>query len=356
MSLQKSVIKEIFLEKPVDQTLLVKGWVKSLRKSKKFCFIVINDGSSLNSLQVIADQEIDNYDKISSMRTGFAVSITGKIVSSGGKNQGIEMHATKVSILGDAPEDYPLQKKKTSLEYLREIAHLRPRTNTFGAVFRVRNALNFATHKFFVDRGYVQLHSPIITGSDCEGAGEMFQVSTLNPNQLKKTDSGETDYSVDYFGKQSNLTVSGQLNAEAFALALGKVYTFGPTFRAENSNTTRHLAEFWMVEPEVAFADLKEIAKLATDYLKYLIQAALDNCQEDLQFLQSTYKENLIEDLVHTKESEFINVSYTEAIKILEKASSTEKFEFKPEWGQDLQTEHERFLCEKHFKLPVIVF
>jgi len=350
---QNITIKEIIAEEPIDTTQIVLGWIRSVRKSKKFSFLVVNDGSCQANLQIIADADLPNYEQVASMRTGFAIAITGKVVKSGGRNGGVEMQATACKILGEAPEDYPLQKKATSLEYLREVAHLRPRTNTFGAVFRVRNRLNFATHEFFVNRGYVQLHSPIITGADAEGAGEMFQVSTLNPNQLPKTDKGHVDFSQDYFGQASNLTVSGQLNAEAFALALGKVYTFGPTFRAENSNTPRHLAEFWMVEPEVAFADLDDIAELASDYLKYLISAALEHCQDDLEFLQSRYKKDLIETLNHVKDSEFKKITYTEAIEILE--STDKKFEFPTKWGSDLLTEHERYLTEEHFKIPVIV-
>ncbi len=346
-------IKDILKNEPVDTEVTLRGWLRSLRKSKKFSFIVLNDGSCQASLQIIADATLENYEEISSMRTGFCVEIHGKIVASGGRQGGIEMQAQKVTVLGDAPEDYPLQKKATSLEFLRDIAHLRPRSNTFGAVFRIRNRLNFATHEFFNKQNFIQLHSPIITGADAEGAGEMFQVSTLNLDNPPRNQKNEIDFEKDYFGHSSNLTVSGQLNAEAFALSLGKVYTFGPTFRAENSNTPRHLAEFWMVEPEVAFADLEDIANLATDYLKFMINEALTHCKDDLEFLQSRYKEDLLDNLKQVAESDFKKITYTEAIETLSK--SNKKFEFKTDWGSDLQTEHERYITEEHFKGPVIV-
>ena len=349
-------LKEIFKKQPIGEEVLVKGWVRSIRKAKSFSFVVLYDGSCQQTLQVIADNTLENYDEISSMRAGFCVAVQGPIEESGGK-QTVEMKAREIKIIGAAPEDYPLQKKKTSLEFLREVAHLRPRTNTYGAIFRVRHALSFATHQFFNDKGFFYLHSPIVTGSDCEGAGEMFQVTGFDLTKIPQNEKGQVDFSKDYFAKPTFLTVSGQLNAEAYALAMGAVYAFGPTFRAENSNTSRHLAEFWMVEPEVAFADLDEIAQLATDYLKYLISYAIENCSEELEFLEKTYRPDWLQTLCHVKDSEFKKITYTEAVEILKGAvkDKKKKFEFLPEWGKDLQTEHERYLTEEHFKLPVIV-
>ncbi|EQC49823.1 asparagine--tRNA ligase [Bacteriovorax sp. DB6_IX] len=341
----------------IDKEVTIKGWVRSVRKSKKFSFIVLNDGTDQDSMQIIADAGIENYEALSSMLTGTSVSITGKIVESQGKGQSIEMQAITGEVIGEVDESYPLQKKGTSLEHLRDIAHLRARTNLFGAVFRVRHALAQATHQFFSDRGFYYLNSPIITAVDGEGAGEMFNVSTLNAKDLPKTDKGEIDYSKDYFGKDVSLCVTGQLEAECHALGLGAVYTFGPTFRSENSNTKRHLAEFWMIEPEVAFADLEDVADLAADYIKFMIDYAMKNCSKELAFLHSmpfTDVDKTHGDVLKSvRDSEFKKITYTEAIDILNACG--EKFEFSTEWGNELQTEHEKYLTDKHFKSPVIV-
>jgi len=343
-------VKEIIAKELVDCDVTVMGWIRSLRNSKNFSFMAINDGSCQSNFQVVLDASLENYSVVSALLAGSAVSATGKLVRSNGKGQQIEMQASEVEVIGIADQNYPLQKKATSLEFLRENAHLRCRTNTFGAVFRVRNALAFATHKFFQERGFYYLNTPIITASDCEGAGELFQVTTLD---LERVKNEGVDYSKDYYGKRSYLTVSGQLEAETYAMGMGQVYTFGPTFRAENSNTSRHLSEFWMVEPEVAFADLEEIASLASDYLKYLIGEALTTCPEEMEFLQKTYKEDLLTTLTHVRDSEFVKITYTEAINIL--SSSKKKFDYPVSFGLDLQTEHERYLTEEHFHTPVIV-
>jgi len=356
--MSRLLLNKIFKETVIDTEATVKGWVRSVRKSKKFSFMVINDGSCQGNLQVIVDADLENYDEVSTLLAGSSVSITGLLVASGGKGQSVEMQAKKVEVIGRTDESYPLQKKATSLEFLREKAHLRPRTNLFGAVFRIRHELSMATHKFFSDNGYYYVNTPIITAVDGEGAGEMFKVSTLDPNNLPKTDKGEIDYSKDYFGKDTSLAVTGQLEGECFASGMGAIYTFGPTFRSENSHTARHLSEFWMIEPEVAFADLDDVATLATDYLKYLISHTLDNCKEELEFLCQYHKrsgetEDHMETLLHVRDSEFIKITYTEAIEILQKCDK--KFEYPTNWGDELQTEHERYLAEKHFKLPVIV-
>lgn len=351
--MKRETLKELFCGDFVGKTVVVKGWLRSIRKNKNFSFLVLNDGTTQGTLQIVVDSDIDNYEQVTSLLAGSSVGISGEIVKSQGKNQTIEMHGKSVEIYGRVDDSYPLQKKRTSLEFLREKAHLRVRTNTFGAVFRVRHALAFATHEFFNNKGFKYLHTPIITGSDCEGAGEMFQVTTMNLEQLPMSDKGKVDFSQDYFGKATNLTVSGQLEAECFAMGLGAVYTFGPTFRAENSNTSRHLAEFWMVEPEIAFADLEEDAELASEYIKYLIDYALKTCPEEMKFFESFYQKGLIETLTHVRDSEFQKITYTEAIEVLN--ASGKKFEFKPDWGADLQTEHERFLTEEHFNKPVIV-
>ena len=351
--MSRTAIRKIFEEKIVGENYTVKGWVRSVRKSKKFSFMVINDGSSQMSLQAIVDADLANYEEVSSLLIGSSVSITGTLVESRGK-QPVEMQAKLVEIIQATDESYPLQKKATSLEFLREQAHLRPRTQTFGAVFRVRHALAMATHEFFSDRGFYYLNSPIISAVDGEGAGEMFKVSTLDLAKVP-VKNGKADHSEDYFGKEVSLCVTGQLEGECYALALGAIYTFGPTFRAENSNTARHLSEFWMIEPEVAFADLNEIAGLATDYIKHLIKRALEKCPEEMEFLASREgaPEGLVEMLTHVRDSDFIRITYTEAVKILE--SSGKKFEYPCSWGAELQTEHERFLTEEHFKMPVIV-
>ncbi|MFZ4713646.1 MAG: asparagine--tRNA ligase [Bacteriovoracaceae bacterium] len=353
--MNRTKIKEIFEKNIVGDDFTIKGWVRSVRKGKSFSFIVVNDGTCQNSIQIVADQVLPNYETVSAMLTGYCISVTGKLVQSQGKGQAIEMQASSVEVLGVANTEFPLQKKATSLEFLREVAHLRPRTNTFGAVFRIRHLLAQATHQFFDKEGLFYLNTPIITGSDCEGAGEMFQVTTLKLDNCPKNTKGEVDFEQDYFGKSTNLTVSGQLEAECFAMGMGGVYTFGPTFRSENSNTSRHLSEFWMVEPEVAFADLEEVADLASRYIKALITAALDKGRDELTFLQQNYDANLITTLEHVKNSEFKKITYTEAVDILIEAAKTEKFEYKVAWGSDLQSEHERYLCEKHFKVPTIV-
>jgi asparaginyl-tRNA synthetase len=352
-------IKKVFKDSKVGSEVKVAGWIRSVRKNKGFCFIVLNDGSCQDNLQVVINDDVSDYDKVSNLLTGSAISASGSVVESGGKGQSIEMQALEVQIYGEADNTYPLQKKGTSLEFLRENAHLRVRTNLFGAIFRIRHTLAMATHQFFDEQGYYYLNSPIITGHDAEGAGEMFAVSTLDPQKLSLNDKGEVDYSKDYFGTKSYLAVTGQLEAECHALGLGAVYTFGPTFRSENSNTPRHLSEFWMVEPEVAFADLDDVAELATNYIKRLISEVLEKNKSELDFLKQWRKWQKIEDgnheqnLIHVRDSKFKKITYTEAIDVLIKCG--EKFEFKPEWGKELQTEHEKFLAEKHFNVPVIV-
>lgn len=352
--MKRVLIKEIISKEIVDTTVLVKGWIRSVRNSKKFSFIVLNDGSSQNNLQIIVDEILINYSEVASLLLGSAIAVKGRLVKSGGKIPQIEMQAENVEIIGKTDESYPLQKKATSLLFLREQAHLRIRTNTFSAIMRVRHHMAMATHKFFSDRGFFYLNSPIISGVDAEGAGEMFTVSTL------KKQEGKLDFSQDYFGKETFLAVTGQLEGECYAMGLGSVYTFGPTFRSENSNTTRHLSEFWMIEPEVAFADLDEIAELATDYIKYLIAYSLEHAKLELDFLygreDSSVDKNHLETLKHVRDSKFIRITYTEAIEILSKVDSQiKKFEYPIGWGLELQTEHERYLAEIHFKMPVIV-
>ncbi len=357
MSMKKETIKELFLKGEVDCDITIRGWIRSVRKSKHFSFLVLNDGTTINNLQVIVDATLSDYEKISTFLTGTSIEVFGKLVKSQGKGQSLEVQAKSVNVLGLAPENYPLQKKATSLEFLREVAHLRPRTQLFGAIFRLRHALAMATHSFFDKEGFYYLHSPIISGSDCEGAGEMFLVTTLDVNNLPMVD-GKPDHSKDYFGKETHLTVSGQLQGECFAMGLNKVYTFGPTFRAENSNTPRHLAEFWMIEPEMAFYDLDDNANLAASYIKYLISYALEKCPEEMEYFSKRLEEENkdaghIERLKLVRDSEFKRITYTEAVEILSK--SNKKFEFPTHWGAELQTEHERYLTEVHFKAPVIV-
>ena len=340
----------------IGKEVTIKGWVKSTRKKKSFSFIVLNDGSNQSGLQIVADAQIPGYDNATNALTGSSLSITGKVVASQGQGQSLELQASVLELLGPADETFPLQKKATSLEFLRENAHLRSRTNTMAAVMRVRSSLAFATHSFFNARDFLYLHTPIITGSDCEGAGEMFKVTTLDLDHLPRNEEGKVDYKKDYYGKDTGLTVSGQLNAETYACGMGRVYTFGPTFRAENSNTPRHASEFWMIEPEVAFFDLEDVANLAIDYIKHLINHALNNNLEDLTFLQSRYKEDLIASLTKVSNSPVNKITYTQAIDILQKAKvDGHHFDFPVEWGSDLQTEHERFLSEKTFDGPVIV-
>ena len=371
MEPRRSFIKDLLQSTNLDQDVNIKGWVRTKRGNKQVAFVALNDGSTINNIQLVID--IANFDdnQIKNITTGASLNVTGTLVKSMGKGQSVEIQAKEIEIYGTAdPETYPLQKKGHSLEFLREIAHLRFRTNTFGAVFRIRHAMSFAVHKYFNDRNFYYLHTPIVTGSDAEGAGEMFRVSTLNIENPPKTENGDIDFSQDFFGKETNLTVSGQLEAELAATALSNVYTFGPTFRAENSNTPRHLAEFWMIEPEMAFSDIHDDMDLAEDFLKYLISYALENCKDDLEFLEKRLLDEeksksqnersempLIEKLQFILENDFIRLSYTEAIDVLKnsKPAKKGKFQFPVEWGIDLQSEHERYLVEKHYKKPVIL-
>lgn len=366
--MKRTRISDLINNPKIGSEVLVKGWARTFRSNR---FIAINDGSTINNIQAVVDFEKEDEAQLKRITTGSSIAVVGEVVESQGKGQSIEIIVKSFEILGDAnAEEYPLQPKKHSLEFLREIAHLRFRTNTFSAISRVRHAMIFAVHKFFNDKGFYNIHTPIITGSDAEGAGEMFRVTTLDLENLKKNDEGKVDVKEDFFGKETNLTVSGQLEAELAALALGQVYTFGPTFRAENSNTTRHLAEFWMIEPEVAFNDLNDNMDLAEEMLKYCIQYALDNCAEDLAFLASRLEEEdkskpqdqrslpLIEKLKFVADNEFVRLTYTEAIEILKRSKPNQKGQFKypiNEWGADLQSEHERYLVEKEFKKPVIL-
>ena len=346
-------IKEILQEAPGGE-VLVKGWVRTKRGNKNVAFIALNDGSTINNLQVVCDPNAFDEDLLKKVTTGACLAVTGKLVESVGSGQAVEVQASTIEVLGTAdPEVYPLQKKGHSMEFLREIAHLRPRTNTFGAVLRIRHAMAFAIHKYFNDRGFFYLHTPLITASDCEGAGEMFQVTTLDPENPPRGEDGKIDYSQDFFGRHTSLTVSGQLEGELGATALGNIYTFGPTFRAENSNTPRHLAEFWMIEPEMAFYDVNDLMDLEEDFIKYLVRYALDNCADDLAFLNKMIDPELIDRLKSVISTEFVRLTYTEGIDILLK--SGQKFEFPVSWGVDLQSEHERYLVEKHFKKPVIL-
>ncbi|MEZ4968654.1 MAG: asparagine--tRNA ligase [Flavobacteriaceae bacterium] len=363
-------IKELLSPDHLHQEVIVNGWVKTYRSNR---FIALNDGSTLNNIQCVVDFEQFDESLLKQINTGAALKISGTLVESQGKGQSVEIQVKEIAVHGGAdPELYPIQPKKHSLEFLREKAHLRVRTNTFAAIMRVRSALSFAVHQYFQKNGFFYVHTPIITGSDAEGAGEMFRVSTLDNKKPPLTDDGEIDYKEDFFGKETNLTVSGQLEAETYAMGLGKVYTFGPTFRAENSNTSRHLAEFWMIEPEVAFNDLDANMDLAEDFIKNVIDYALENCLEDLQFLEQRLLDEekskpqaersgmpLIEKLKFVSENTFKRVTYTEAIDILRNSKPNKKKQFKyliDEWGADLQSEHERFLVEKHFKCPVILF
>ncbi len=341
--------KEEYLDKEVS----VGGWVRSIRGSKNFGFIVVNDGTFFEPLQVVYHDKLPNFSEVEKLNVGAAIIVTGKLVATPQAKQPFEIQADEVVIEGKSMPDYPLQKKRHSFEYLRTISHLRPRTNTFEAVFRVRSLIAYAIHKFFQERDFVYVHTPIITGSDCEGAGEMFQVTTLDLNNIPKDEDGAVDFSQDFFNKPTNLTVSGQLNGETYAMAFKNIYTFGPTFRAENSNTTRHAAEFWMIEPEIAFADLKDDMMLAESMLKYIINYVLEHAPEEMQFFNNFVDKGLLERLKGVAESEFAHVTYTEAIEILQK--NNDKFEYKVSWGADLQTEHERYLTEEVFKRPVFV-
>ncbi len=362
-------IKELLAASDFGRTVLVKGWVKTFRNNQ---FIALNDGSSLANIQVVVDFRSTDEAILKRITTGAAIAVTGTLVESLGKGQNVEVKAEKVEILGDSdPEKFPLQPKKHSLEFLREIAHLRFRTNTFNAIFKVRNALSYAIHNFFFEKGFVYMHTPIITGSDAEGAGEMFRVTTLDLDNLPRNEDGSVNFKEDFFGKSTNLTVSGQLEGELAAMGLGNIYTFGPTFRAENSNTTRHLAEFWMIEPEMAFYDLDDNMDLAEELLKYVIRFAMDRCPEEIEFLKNRLLEeekskpqqersefNLTEKLAFCLNNDFERISYTEAIEILRSSKPNQKKQFKyliDGWGADLQSEHERYLVEKHFKKPVIL-
>lgn len=340
---------ELFLGQEIE----VAGWIRNIRTSKSFGFIELNDGSFFKQLQVVFEDNLDNFEAVSRFTISTALIVKGIFVESPGSKQPFELKATEIVVEGSCPSDFPLQKKRHSFEYLRTIAHLRPRSNTFSAVFRLRSVLAYAIHQYFQERNFVYVHTPIITASDCEGAGEMFQLTTLNLAQVPKDQENHVDYSGDFFGKAANLTVSGQLNAEALAMAFQKVYTFGPTFRAENSNTARHAAEFWMLEPEIAFADLSDNMDLAEDMMKYLIQYCLDTLPEEMAFFHQFIDKGLLDRLSHIVQSDFGRVTYTEAIEILK--SSGHGFEYPVEWGIDLQTEHERFLTEQHFQKPVFV-
>ena len=348
-------IRELYKdqEKYLDQEITIGGWVRSIRDSKTFGFIVLHDGTFFETLQVVYHDTMENFADISKLNVGAAIIVKGTLVATPQAKQPFEIQAAEVTVEGASAPDYPLQKKRHSLEYLRTMTHLRPRTNTFQAVFRVRSLCAYAIHRFFQEQGFVYVHTPLITGSDCEGAGEMFQVTTLDMNNVPTDDKGAIDYSQDFFGKETNLTVSGQLNCETFAQAFRNVYTFGPTFRAENSNTTRHAAEFWMIEPECAFADLNDNMDLAEAMLKYVIRYVLENAPEEMNFFNSFVDKGLLDRLNHVINSEFGHVTYTEAVELLEK--NNDKFDYKVFWGCDLQTEHERYLTEEIFKKPVFV-
>lgn len=355
--MKRIVIRELLQEPPIGSEVNIKGWVRTKRGSKYVSFIALNDGSCMQSVQVVAEHDQFSEDLLKQITTGASLSVTGTLVESQGKGQTIEVQAKEIQLYGTAdPDAYPLQKKGHTMEFLREIAHLRPRTNTFGAVFRIRHHMAYAIHHYFHERGFYYFHTPIITKSDAEGAGEMFQVTTLDLDQLPRTEEGAVNYSEDFFGAETHLTVSGQLEGELAATGLGAIYTFGPTFRAENSNTPRHLAEFWMIEPEVAFMELPELQDLAEDFLKYLIQWALDHCAEDLDFLNKMVDKTLLERLNFVLANDFVRIDYTEGIRILEEAvAGGHQFEFPIFWGADLAAEHERYLVEHHFKRPVIL-
>ena len=350
-----TTIREIYKNREVylDKEVTVGGWVRSVRDSKTFGFIVLHDGSYFETLQIVYHDEMENFAEISKMNVGAAIIVKGTLVATPQAKQPFEIQAAEVTVEGVSAPDYPLQKKRHSMEYLRTISHLRPRTNTFQAVFRVRSLCAYAIHQFFQERDFVYVNTPLITGSDCEGAGEMFQVTTMDLDNIPKTEDGAVDFTQDFFGKKTSLTVSGQLNGETFAQAFRNIYTFGPTFRAENSNTTRHAAEFWMIEPEIAFADLEDDMELAEAMLKYVIRYVMEHAPEEMQFFNSFVDKGLIERLNHVVNSEFGRVTYTEAIELLEK--NNDKFDYKVYWGCDLQTEHERYLTEQIFKRPVFV-
>ena len=354
MALKRTKIVDAFTGELEGQQVCVKGWVRTRRGNKHIQFIALNDGSTIHNLQVVVALDQFSEEQLKPITTGSSLCVVGTLVASQGKGQSYEVQAQEIEVYGTAdPDEYPLQKKGHTLEFLREKAHLRMRTNTFGAVFRIRHHLAFAIHKFFNDKGFFYLNTPLITSSDAEGAGEMFQVTTLNVNDMPRTEDGKIDYTKDFFGKMTSLTVSGQLEGELGATSLGAIYTFGPTFRAEHSNTPRHLAEFWMIEPEMAFYDINDNMDLAEEFIKYCVKYALDHCKDDIEFLDKMYDNTLIDRLNGVLKDEFVRLTYTEGIKILEE--SGEKFEFPVKWGVDLQSEHERYLVEKHFKRPVIL-
>lgn len=348
-------IKQLFkeTEKFKGGSIEICGWVKTIRSSKTFGFIELNDGSFFKGVQVVFDDKLENFEKIEKLGIGASIIVLGELIETPENKQPFEIKATEIKIEGESPSDYPLQKKRHTFEYLRTIAHLRPRTNTFSAVFRVRSLIAYSIHKFFNERNFVYVHTPIITGSDCEGAGEMFRLTTFELDNVPKTEENKIDFSKDFFGKEANLTVSGQLNAESYAMAFKNVYTFGPTFRAEKSNTARHAAEFWMIEPEIAFADLNDNMELAEDLLKYVINYVLENAPEEIKFFNDFVDKGLIDRLENIVSNDFGKITYTEAIEVLKKADV--KFEYPVEWGIDLQTEHERYLTEQVFKKPVFV-
>ena len=354
--MKKTEIAEIYQKAAAlgGQSVLVQGWVRTIRDSKVLGFIDLNDGSGFKGIQVVfEDGKVENYKEVARLNVGTAVSVTGTVVLTPQAKQPLEIHAAEIAVEGTSTPDYPLQKKRHSLEYLRTVAHLRPRTNTFSAAFRVRSAAAYAIHRFFQERGFLYVHTPLITGSDAEGAGEMFTVTAFDLNQMPRDDAGAVDFSQDFFGGHTSLTVSGQLEAECMAMAFGKVYTFGPTFRAERSNTQRHAAEFWMIEPEVAFADLNDDMELAQDMIRSVIRSVMERCPDDLAFCGQFIDKGLIDRLNHVANSDFARVTYTDAVEILKKENS--RFEYPVEWGSDLQTEHERFLTEQVFKKPLFV-
>ena len=352
---KRIIIRDLFsnVDKLEGKEVIVEGWVKTVRDSKTFGFIEINDGTFFKNVQIVFDDKLANFNDICKLPLSSSICVTGKLIKTENAKQPFEVKASKVETEFLADLSYPLQKKRHTFEYLRTISHLRARTNTFNAVFRVRSVLSYAIHKFFQERGFVYVHTPIITGSDCEGAGEMFNVSTFDFNEIPKTEDGEIDYTKDFFGKSAHLTVSGQLNGETYAHAFGSIYTFGPTFRSENSNTVKHASEFWMIEPEICFADLKDDMDLAEDMVKYIIKYVLENCPEEMEFFNKFIDTNLFDKLHNVLNSDFARITYTDAIKELEK--NNKNFEFPVHWGSDLQTEHERYLCEHLFKKPVFV-
>ncbi len=348
-------IKDLYRDKEqyIDKDVKIAGWIRTSRISKNFGFIELNDGSFFKNMQIVLDDKLENFKEVGKLPISSSILVEGKLVSTDGAKQPVEIHATKIVLEGESDNSYPLQKKRHTVEYLRTIAHLRPRSNMFSAVFRVRSVAAYAVHKFFQERNFVYSHSPIITGSDCEGAGEMFRITTLDLDNVPKTEDGKIDYSEDFFGKEANLTVSGQLNAEIMALAFRNVYTFGPTFRAENSYTGRHASEFWMIEPEIAFADLEDNMELAEDMVKYIINYVLEHCPEEMEFFNAFVDKGLLERLNNIVSSDFVRITYTKAVELL--LESGVKFEYPVKWGIDLQTEHERYITEQIFKAPVFV-